>query len=74
MLLAFAYVINVSRLDAYRHNALAETISGLYKTKVIHRRGPWKTLENVELATLEWVAWFNNQRLLSSIGYPSGRS
>ena len=62
-----------SKGDSYDY-ALAETISGLYKTKVIHRRGPWKTLENVELATLEWVAWFNNQRLLSSIGYPSGRS
>ncbi|WP_408834063.1 IS3 family transposase [Acidocella sp.] len=57
-----------SRGDSY-DNALAETINGLYKTEVIHRRGPWKTMENVELATLEWVAWFNNQRLLSSIGY-----
>ena len=57
-----------SKGDSY-DNALAETINGLYKTEVIHRRGPWKTMECVELATLEWVAWFNNKRLLSSIGY-----
>ena len=49
-------------------NALAETINGLYKTEVIHRRAPWKTKAAVELATLEWVAWFNRQRLLESIG------
>lgn len=49
-------------------NALAETINGLYKTEVIHRRAPWKTKAAVELATLEWVAWFNHQRLLESIG------
>ncbi len=49
-------------------NALAETINGLYKTEVIHRRGPWKTKAAVELATLEWVSWFNHQRLLESIG------
>ena len=47
---------------------LAETINGLYKAEVIHRRGPWRTLESVEFATLEWVDWFNNRRLLSSIG------
>lgn len=57
-----------SKGDSY-DNALAETINGLYKTELIHRRGPWKTMESVELATLEWVAWFNHQRLLSSIGY-----
>jgi transposase InsO family protein len=57
-----------SKGDSY-DNALAETINGLYKTEVIHRRGPWKTVESVELATLEWVAWFNHHRLLSSIGY-----
>ncbi len=50
-------------------NALAETINGLYKAEVIHRRGPWKTREAVELATLEWVSWFNNHRLLEPIGY-----
>jgi transposase InsO family protein len=49
--------------------SLAETINGLYKAEVIHRRGPWKTRESVELATLEWVSWFNNQRLLEPIGY-----
>ena len=50
-------------------NALAETINGLYKAEWIHRRGPWKTREAVELATLEWVAWFNHHRLLEPIGY-----
>src|SRR5690606_10116394 len=49
-------------------NALAETINGLYKTEVIHRRAPWKTKAAVELATLEWVSWFNHQRLLEPIG------
>ena len=53
--------------DSY-DNALAETINGLYKTEVIHRRGPWRSFEAVEFATLEWVEWFNNRRLLSSIG------
>lgn len=53
--------------DSY-DNALAETINGLYKTEVIHKDGPWKGLEQVELATLNWVDWFNNKRLLSSIG------
>ena len=49
--------------DSY-DNALAETINGLYKTEVIHKDGPWKGLEQVELATLDWVDWFNNRRLL----------
>ena len=53
--------------DSY-DNALAETINGLYKAEVIHRRGPWRSLEHVEFATLEWVAWFNTQRLLGPIG------
>ena len=53
--------------DAY-DNALAETINGLFKTEVIRRRGPWKNLEAVEYATLEWVHWFNNNRLLNPIG------
>ena len=44
-------------------NALAETINGLYKTEVIHRRAPWKTKAALELATLEWISWFNHQRL-----------
>jgi transposase InsO family protein len=53
--------------DAY-DNAMAETINGLYKTEVINKRAPWKTKESVELATLEWVAWFNHHRLLEPIG------
>jgi len=53
--------------DSY-DNALAETIIGLYKTEVIYHRGPWRTLEVVEYATLEWVEWFNNRRLLEPIG------
>ena len=57
-----------SRGDSY-DNALAETINGLYKAEIIHRRGPWKTREAVELATLEWVSWFNHHRLLEPIGY-----
>jgi transposase InsO family protein len=52
-----------------RSNALAETINGLHKAEIIHRRGPWKTREAVELATLEWVSWFNHHRLLEPIGY-----
>ncbi len=54
--------------DSY-DNALAETINGLYKSEVIWRRGPWRSMEAVEFATLEWVDWFNNRRLLSSIGH-----
>jgi transposase InsO family protein len=53
--------------DSY-DNALAESIIGLYKTEVIRRRGPWKHVEAVEFATLEWVDWFNNRRLLEPIG------
>jgi transposase InsO family protein len=53
--------------DSY-DNALAETINGLFKTEVIHRRGPWQSFEAVEFATLEWVDWFNNRRLLEPIG------
>lgn len=57
-----------SRGDSY-DNALAETINGLYKAEMIHRRAPWKTRESVELATLEWVAWFNHHRLMEPLGY-----
>jgi putative transposase len=53
--------------DSY-DNALAESINGLYKAEVIHRRGPWRSMEAVEFATLEWVDWFNNRRLLEPIG------
>ena len=54
--------------DSY-DNALAETVNGLYKAEVIHRRGPWRSMEAVEFATLEWIDWFNNRRLLEPIGY-----
>ncbi|MGU7776396.1 IS3 family transposase [Burkholderia sp. MR1-5-21] len=57
-----------SRGDSY-DNALAETINGLYKAELIHRRTAWKTRESVELATLEWVAWFNHHRLMEPLGY-----
>ena len=57
-----------SRGDAYDH-ALAETINGLYQTEVIRHRGPWKGLDDVELATLEWVAWYNTERLMGPLGY-----
>ncbi len=57
-----------SKGDSY-DNALAETINGLYKAEVIHRRGPWKTKQAVELATLEWVSWFNHHRLMEPLGY-----
>ena len=53
--------------DSY-DNALAETLIGLYKTELIRQRGPWKHLEDVEFATLSWVDWFNNKRLLAPIG------
>jgi putative transposase len=53
--------------DSY-DNALAETINGLFKAELIHRRGPWRSTEAVEYATLEWVDWFNNRRLLEPIG------
>jgi len=57
-----------SKGDSY-DNALAESVIGLYKTEVIRRRGPWHGLDDVEFATLDWVAWFNNHRLLAPIGY-----
>ena len=49
-------------------NAMAESVIGLYKTEVIQKRGPWRNLDAVEMATLEWVDWFNNRRLLEPIG------
>ncbi len=57
-----------SRGDSY-DNALAETIIGLYKTELIYPRGPWSKIEDVELATLEWVWWFNNHRLFEPLGH-----
>ena len=53
--------------DSY-DNALAETINGLFKAEIIYPNGPWRSLEEVEFATLEWVDWFNNRRLLEPIG------
>ena len=53
--------------DSY-DNALAETVNGLYKTEVIRRRGPWRNVDEVELATLAWVHWFNTERLHSALG------
>jgi putative transposase len=53
--------------DSY-DKAMAESIIGLYKTEVIRRRGPWRNLDEVEYATLEWIDWFNNRRLLGPIG------
>ncbi len=53
--------------DSY-DNALTETINGLYKTAVIRHRGPWRNINKVEFATLEWIDWFNNRRLLEPIG------
>ena len=57
-----------SKGDSY-DNALAESIIGLFKTEMIRRNGPWRNLEDVEFATLEWVWWFNHHRLLEPIGY-----
>jgi len=53
--------------DSY-DNALAESVIGLFKTEVIRRRGPWRNMDAVEFATLEWVDWFNKRRLLEPIG------
>jgi putative transposase len=58
-----------SDLTIYRSiNALAETVNGLYKTELIHRRGPWRDLDGVELGTLGWVHWFNTERLHGALG------
>lgn len=53
--------------DSY-DNALAETINGLYKTELVHRQGPWRNMQDLEMATLGWVDWFNHRRLLGPIG------
>jgi putative transposase len=53
--------------DSY-DNALAESVIGLYKTELIRKRGPWRTIDDIEIATLEWVDWYNNRRLHSSVG------
>jgi len=59
----------MNRLGDSYDNALAESVIGLYKTEVIRARGPWRNIEAVESATLEWVDWFNNRRLLAPLGY-----
>ena len=59
---------SVGRVGDSYDNALAETINGLYKAELIHRRGPWRSFEAVEFATLEWIDWFNHRRLLEPIG------
>jgi transposase InsO family protein len=59
---------SVGRVGNSYDNALAETIIGLYKTELIYKDGPWRGMEQVELATLEWVDWFNNRRLFEPIG------
>ena len=56
--------------DSY-DNALAESVNGLYKTEVIRCRGPWRRIEDVEFATLTWVAWYNSTRLFEPLGYVS---
>ena len=55
-------------IHARGHDALAESVIGIFKTEVIQRKGPWRSLEAVEFATLVWVDWFNNRRLLGPIG------
>lgn len=57
-----------SKGDSY-DNALADTINGLYKARLIHRGGPWKSPNSVKLAMLEWVSWFNHQRLMGPLGH-----
>ena len=59
---------SVGRVGDSYDNALAESVIGLFKTEVIRHRGPWRGLETVEFATLEWVGWFNSRRLLEPIG------
>jgi len=54
--------------DSY-DNALAETVNGLYKTELVQRHGPWRSLDELELATLEYIDWFNHRRLHSACGY-----
>ena len=57
-----------SKGDSY-DNALAETVNGLYKTELVERHGPWRSLDELELATLEYIDWFNHRRLHSACGY-----
>ena len=59
---------SVGSIGDYYDNALAESVIGLFKTEVIRREGPWKGLDDMEFATLDWVAWFNEKRLMEPIG------
>ena len=61
--------LETSCLNPLGLNALAETINGLYKTELVRKKGPWKTIEALEWETLNWVHWFNQTRLLEPIGY-----
>jgi len=62
-------VTSAGSRDDSSDNALAESVIRLYKAELVHRRGPWRGLEDLEFATLEWVDWFNHHRLFSAIGY-----
>ncbi len=68
--LAECSVVNLvgSRGDSY-DNTLAETMNGLYKTELVRNKGPWRGLDDLELATLEWVDWFNHRRLFGELGH-----
>lgn len=59
---------SVGSVGASYDNALADTVNGLYKAELIHRRGPWRSFKAVQFATIEWVDWFNNCRLMGPIG------
>ena len=65
---AIEYHLTYWRLGDSYDNALAETINGLWKAEVVHRLGPWKSMDAVERETLKWVDWFNKRRLLEPIG------
>jgi putative transposase len=68
-LLAAGIDASVGTVGDALDNALVESTIGLYKTELINRRGPWRSLADVELATAEWVAWYNAKRLHSATGY-----
>ena len=66
---AVALFAALSIVKPLRRALVTGTIFGIYKAELIHRKGPWRSLEDVEFATLEWVDWFNNRRLLEPLGY-----
>jgi putative transposase len=61
-------VASIGSRGASYDNAMAESIIGLYKTELVRNLGPWRGLENLELATVEWVDWFNHRRLFHELG------